>query len=546
MTKCYRYVSLILLAGFASIGGFVQAQQDTVKKRTIDITSTFKPVLGNAAKINFNASLPAPDSSRPKLTYNIPAQNIYPMLQPVGLKPLALKIDSGSAWANSNFIKAGYGNLQTPFVQAGFSLGTPKAKLSLLANHVSSNGKIDYQDYSKTGFSIHGYTPVASNVELHGKFGVSQDKHYLYGYDHNLYNYSKSQLLQRFQTFSAEAGLRNLAPTEFGLRYHPDLKIDVFNDNNQNNESNAVLDVPVEKSIGDAFGIRIGFNADFTRFSPDSKSAITNNIYSVPLALLFKTPNFRFQGGLTPSWDNSTFKLLPNLMAEFPLSEDKWIVQAGWISYYNKGSYMRFASINPYLAVPGELRNTRVVERYVGFKGTILDHFTYNAKIGYVQFHQMPLFVNDTLDGKTFNIIFEEQLDAMQLHGEFGIIEAEDFTLHAAVNWFKFNDQKTESRAWGLVPSEIKASLRWKVINDLWLTSDFFLWDGPLYKTKSGGSERLGGAADLNAGLEFRVTKQLHAWAQLNNIFNAKYQRWHQYDSYGFNMLAGIIFSFNK
>ncbi len=546
MVNSSRYIALLLFPCFTCIGGFVHAQVDTGKKRTIDITSTFKPVLGNAAKINFNASLPPPDSSRPKLSYNIPAQNIYPLLQPVGLKPLALKIDSGSLWSNSNYIKAGYGNLQTPFIQAGFSLGTPKAKLSLQANHVSSNGKIEYQDYSKTGFSLHGYTALAPNVELHGKFDANQDKHYLYGYDHSLYSFSKTQLLQRFQTFSVEAGVRNLAPTEFGLQYHPDLKIDLFNDNNQNNESNAVLDVPLEKSIGEAFGIKIGFNVDFTRFSPKSKSAITNNIYSVPLALLFKTPNFRFHGGLTPSWDNSTFKLLPNFMADIPLSEDKWIVQAGWISYYNKGSYKQFASINPYLAVPGELRNTRVVERYVGFKGTLLDHFAYNAKLGYVQFHQMPLFVNDTIDGKTFKIIFEEKLDAMQLHGEFGIIEAEDFSLNAGVNWFKFNDQKTESRAWGLVPSEIKASLRWKVIKDLWLTSDFFLWDGPLYKTKSGESGRLGGAADLNAGLEFRITKHLQLWTQFSNIFNANYQRWSQYDSYGFNMLVGIIFSFNK
>ena len=42
--------------------------QDTTKKRTIDITSTFKPVLREAAKINFNAAPPVADTSRPRLT----------------------------------------------------------------------------------------------------------------------------------------------------------------------------------------------------------------------------------------------------------------------------------------------------------------------------------------------------------------------------------------------------------------------------------------------------------------------------------------------
>ena len=51
-------------------------------------------------------------------------------------------------------------------------------------------------------------------------------------------------------------------------------------------------------------------------------------------------------------------------------------------------------------------------------------------------------------------------------------------------------------------------------------------------------------AFDLNAGVEFRITKQLNLWLQMNNIFNNKYERWNQYQSYGFNILGGIVFSF--
>jgi hypothetical protein len=48
--------------------------QDTTKRRSIDITSSFKPVLREAVKINFNAAPPAADTSRPHLNYTIPAQ----------------------------------------------------------------------------------------------------------------------------------------------------------------------------------------------------------------------------------------------------------------------------------------------------------------------------------------------------------------------------------------------------------------------------------------------------------------------------------------
>ena len=51
---------------------------------------------------------------------------------------------------------------------------------------------------------------------------------------------------------------------------------------------------------------------------------------------------------------------------------------------------------------------------------------------------------------------------------------------------------------------------------------------------------------DFSAGVEFKVTKALNLWLQMNNIFNNKYERWNQYQVYGFNILGGIVFSFDQ
>jgi len=74
------------------------SQDSTGKKRTIDITSSFKPVLREAVKINFNAAAPVVDSSKPKLVYTIPQQNLLLGYLPAPLKPVALQIDSVNAW----------------------------------------------------------------------------------------------------------------------------------------------------------------------------------------------------------------------------------------------------------------------------------------------------------------------------------------------------------------------------------------------------------------------------------------------------------------
>ena len=54
------------------------------------------------------------------------------------------------------------------------------------------------------------------------------------------------------------------------------------------------------------------------------------------------------------------------------------------------------------------------------------------------------------------------------------------------------------------------------------------------------------GGFDINAGVEFRIARQLNLWLQMNNLFNDKYQRWNQYSVYGFNILGGVIFYIRK
>ena len=79
----YALVIILCMAGFTSF-----AQRDTSKRTTIDITSSYKPVLRNAVKINFAASQINADTSKNVGPYNVPAQNLFYSYQPITLKPL--------------------------------------------------------------------------------------------------------------------------------------------------------------------------------------------------------------------------------------------------------------------------------------------------------------------------------------------------------------------------------------------------------------------------------------------------------------------------
>ncbi|MDR3714532.1 MAG: hypothetical protein P4L51_17095 [Puia sp.] len=530
--------------------GYRSNAQDTTKRRTIEITSSFKPVLREAVKINFTAVPPVADTARPRLTYNIPAQYLFLTYQPGELKPVALRADSLSPWVNYDYIKIGAGNTALPYFKTALSFGDGKNTFfNIFGDLLNSKGSQEFQKNSLTRVKLEGTVKTEKDLEWKGYLGFKNDQYYLYGFRPDTLKYSQNQLSQAFQTFEGGLSLRNLDPTEFGLTYHPNMHVSVFDDNHnpKASETNAVLNLPLEKAFGRSFAFNLGFTADITNYALNTlPKSQQNNLYSVTPAFLIKTPNLYLQASVMPSWDNGAFTLQPNFLADIKTNDQRFGVQLGWIGYYDKGSYQRFESINPWLAQPGFLLNTRVQERYAGFRGAITDHITYSAKVGFVDYKNMPLFVNDSVDGKSFVIRYESSMQDLQLHGEVIYTQGEVFSLKAALSFNQYTNLKTEEKAWGMLPLEFTTTMKWQVIKDFWVKADLWAWDGAEYRGRTGGAYKGNSAADLNGGVEFRIFRQLNLWFQMNNIFNNKYERWHQYPVYGFNFLGGIVFSFGQ
>ena len=542
MKNNYRFIQYILVFSLLS---FPTKAQDTTKK-TIEITSSFKPVLRNAEKMDIQATPPPPDTILPKFQYLIPSQHLIPQLTPVSLKPLAVSMDTIGKGLTQRFVKAGFGNLSTPYLLARLSIPSNNNLFNFSAEHISSSGKMVNQDYGETDIGGQIRKTIQNQFLLDVSAAFSQDKYYLFGYDINKFTYNRTQLRQFFYSGEAGVSFQNIIPSKLGVTYKPRINLAFFSDNNQNREENISIHTPIEKYLGKSFGLQLAMDANITRFSRNKSTSIQNNLFQVPVALTLRTPNLQFKAGLIPSWDNHSFRLLPDLKFNIPVSGHKWVLEGGWLNHFNKGDYRQLASQNPYLSIPTELRNERIVDRYLGLKGTLSKHLNYSATVGYVEFHNKPLFVNDTMSGKQFDIVFEDLLTAFQVQAEIGFIKAEHLSASARINWLSFAKQNTDISPWGLLPLEISGRLRWHLMKDLTITSDLFLWQGPLFiyrNTKQSG--RANGAIDLNTGVEFRLTKHISVWSQFNNIFNAAYQRWNQYQNYGFNMLIGGIFRFD-
>ena len=540
-------LSVSILFCFLSSKAQVPAQ-----KKSIDITSTFKPVLREASKINFNAAPPQVDTTAPKLNYSIPYNNLFFTYQPAELKPVALQPDSINVWQYSNFIKVGVGNVHLPYLEAGFTFGNgTNTYYNIFAKHFSSKGSLPFQKNSLTSVAAGATYRTPKNLEWTASTGFSSDNYYLYGFRPDTLAWTKEDLKQKFQTIEGKLSLRNVLPTQYGISYQPNLYVSVFSDNHamKGSEANTILTLPLQKTLGKTVAVNIVGTIDLTNYrlgSGNGKMTNQNNLFMIAPAVVFKTSNLYLHGGLTPSWSQGDFHMLPNIMAEVTTNDNRFTVQGGFIGYYNKGSYQRFASINPWLAQPDDsLRNTRVQEGYAGFKGTTGGHFSYSVKLGLQQHRDMPLFVNDTVDGKTFEIIYEPKLNMAQLHVEAEYRRGEQFSAKGVINHI-FTKLEQEKRAWGIIPLEVNASVRWQLLKDLWVKTEFWTWAGAPYRVKNLDNRRGEPAFDLNAGAEFRISKNFNLWVQMNNILNNKYERWNQYQVYGFNILGGVVYSFNQ
>ena len=132
--------------------------------RTVVVTSAFAPTLKQTSKINFNGATPLPDSVRPALDYNIPVQNLSFGYKSPALKAIAEDIDTSVHWNNTNYLKLGYGNYVTPYLQAGVSLGDGTSSvINVNAKYTSSNGSLEYQNYSKFHLEGIGIFATANN-----------------------------------------------------------------------------------------------------------------------------------------------------------------------------------------------------------------------------------------------------------------------------------------------------------------------------------------------------------------------------------------------
>ena len=438
------------------------AQRDTSRSQTIEITSSYKPELRNTVKIDLYATAITPDTSRPRLAYSIPPHNLFFTYQPVSLRPLALQPDTAMYLGNRRIVKVGFGNLTTPYISGAFSFGDGKTNLlNVYGDYISSRGKIENQDFSETNIRAAGSIFSEKN-EIYAGVGFAQHEYYQYGYDHSFYNYEKEDIRRSYQDLSARLGFRNLSMNELGINYDPHFEVHAFSRENKVSENTIIINLPAEKRFGESVSVKIAALGNFNKYKiKENNLSLNNNLFQLAPEFIYEGERFKFHGGATPSWNNDELAVLPNIYGEAQLQQNVLTIQAGWIGRYIPNSFRTLSGENPYMQDPVFLRNTKETQYYGGIKATISKHFNFNAKAAFISYKNMPLFINDNFDGKTFIVSNESSMKNLQIHGDMNFINQDKFTITAGLDLNTYTGLKDNSKAWGLYPLKLNGSIRW-------------------------------------------------------------------------------------
>ena len=534
----------------------LKSQKSSLDSMIIISTGVFKPTVADANKINEN---PVVIDSTKKLavkSYNINSKKINPTQSVDPVTPAQMVGEPLKKLYNS-LAKGGFGTYTTPYLEFWHnSLRSKEYAYGVHLKHLSSASTLKnygYAGMSNDQVGLYGKKFLKEH-SLIGNFDFSRNGVHFYGYDANLISLSKKETAQHFNYFGANAEL--LSHYSKLSRFNHDIKLgfynvtDAYKSSENNIRAKGYVQTILEKEL-----IKVNGLVDYYNFK---SPADTNNNTIIAL-----NPNFIADGdkyhaslGITATLDvqgSSKFYFHPNVEASYNIFENIIVPYAGINGGVRKNSFKSITDENPFVASNLLLKNSvDKFEVYGGLKGTLSSSIAYNVHASYAAVGDMLLYVNDTTYPENrFQVIYDDA-NVFNLHGEVIYQLREKLRILIAADYYNYK-MKHEIRAWYKPQVKLNFSANYNLSDKIIVKADVFYFDNQYAKTfsseedstsKKVTAKELKGLFDLNIGAEYRYTKRLGFFLNVNNIANVRYLRYINYPTQRFSIMGGLSYAF--
>jgi hypothetical protein len=543
----------------------IQAQVKDYNEN-VTVIAPFQPTISDANKLNSQPVFTDTTIIIPKLEYLTLTRKYKTSFAAEPIK--AARVGEATLTKLYKFLlKAGFGNYTMPYGEF-FVNNTYSRSYSVGAylKHLSASGKLKgwaYPGNSENIVKFYGKKIFKKHI-MGGSMAYNRNVYHYYGFkpddfindtlfiiptDRNTYK-------QRFNLISANINFNTMNPPDATkLNYGFILNYYYLNDYFKTAENNIDFTADVNKDLhlfkftgSQILGITAQVNYFFGQ-----DTALTYNAGIVKLYPYIKTTfkGFAFNLGLDISTEVDSLTKLhfyPVADVQFNVVKNILIVFAGIKGNLEQNSFHSLATENPFVESKTQLyASSKVYDIYGGIKSNISRTLNFSASASYSNIKNMPLFVTDTmLYFKNKFMVIYDNAKLLRVTGEFAFQKDEKYKLLIGGNFYNYK-MSAELKAWHKPIFDAYIDFYYNISNKFIISSSITGRSNVYAKSYEGVNvvkKTLNGYADISLGFEYRYSKILSAFLNINNLTSIKYYKWNNYPSYGFNLMGGVTYAF--
>ncbi len=546
------YICLLLSAVFAV--STASAQEELEK--TVQVVKPYDPSVSDAYKISRLPRINDTVKVVPTFEYTLQSK---PMVVNYELMPIAAAKMIGEPLTElyGNYLKIGLGTKYHPEIE--FYANKKRSKeyqYGAYIKHLSSYAKLNltedvrqYAGFSNSDLGVFGKRFFKNSV-LEGDVTLLRNMNHFYGYDTSVdTTFEDADIRQKF--FGTQAGISwySTHVDSSHLNYQVDLNYRYFQDDFSFSENTLALSGNVEKYFNsEVAGVKLAYQYNVPATQMDSSS---NSIFSLNPWVGKFGKEWRVQAGLNITVDTYNGKtnsyLYPTGRIEYDIVNHIIIPYAGIDGGLQPNTYFSTIEQNPYVIPGTHLRNQdNKITLYAGLKGNFSSTAYYNVRFEHSVIDNMAFFVNEYTAtgtaGNQFKVLYDE-VERNMFYGELSLTPSEAFTLQAKAAYMGYSTTNID-KPWHKEKLRLSFAGRYDLRDKILVKSELMVRGKRDVLDANGEALELATDLSLNLGLEYRYSKILSGYVQFNNLLASENYLWQYYRTFGFNVMAGITYSF--
>ena len=551
-TKYWCFVAVVAFgAWFGAMPAMAQEWEDDGELDDVEVEIVKdREIKLPFANKNFEKVPPSPVTpTKPELEYTF--ENVNYKLKTLNprIRPLKAADDELSK-TYGNYIKGGFGNFVTPYLE-GFFSNKRNRDYSYGAHfrHLSSrNGPVDDENSgsSDSGIELFGraFTKTAT---LGATIGYDTKRYNFYGYEPDQ-EVNKDTIEQRLNHFHLKADVAS-NKKKSPLKYNLQASFDFLQDNFSAEESEVGFDFNGSYAFGDAAALNIDADLAFISRDDEGLDIDGRTLFRLSPSFDFEYQDFKIRAGFNVAFENDTITnadklhFFPAVRASYLLIDDLTIY-AGIRGNVEKNTLRSLLAENPFLgaAVP-VFHSNKTFDFYGGLEGKLSNAIGVHGGVSVANYKNMYFYVNSLENRAEFDIIYDTgNTTVFNAFAELMLNKSDKLKAVGRVDYYGYGTDEV-AEAWHKPNYRVSVLAGYTLVEKIVLNGGLYVIGGIEAPTLDGNVE-LDPAIDLNLKMEYLFSDAASAFIKVDNIFSNEYELLNNYPVRGLQAMVGFTYNF--